>query len=120
MKIKFIYGIIPVPVFYVDSLGKAAGRSNGFIIRVVKEYKSDKGLLEHELQHCRQFYRTLAIHAFLYKFSKKYRYKAEIEAYKIQLKYCENKDASAKKFANFLATNYSLDVSEAEALSDLK
>jgi len=120
MKIKFVYGILPAFIFYVKTLGDfAAGRSNGFIIRVVEKYKDDEGLLEHELQHCRQFYRTLGIHGLLYKFSKKYRYEAEVEAYRIQLKYCQDKKASIRKFAEFLSTKYNLDVTKTKALIDL-
>lgn len=119
MKIRMIYGVIPVPVFYVKSLGWAAGRSNGFFVRIVEKYKDDKGLLEHELQHCRQFYRTFGLHGFLYKFSKKYRYNMEIECYRIQLKFCANRKATARKFAEFLTTRYDLDVSKARAIMDL-
>lgn len=109
MKFRFIFKIIPVPVFYVDDLGDFAGRSNGFFVRIVKDYKDDKGLIEHELQHCRQFYRTLMLHGLLYKFSKKYRYKAELECYKLQLTYCEDRMASAIRFTNFICDKYGLD-----------
>ena len=120
MEWRRIYGIIPVPVFYVDDLGPFAGRSNGFFVRIVEKYKEDRGLLEHELQHCRQFYRTLCLHGLLYKFVDKYRYKMELECYKIQLGFCKDREASIKHFSNFLATLYNLDIDPAQVEKDLR
>jgi len=114
-----IYGIIPIPVFYVDDLDWAAGRSYGFFIRIKKDYKDDRGLLEHELQHCRQFYRTLMLHPLLYKFSKTYRYNSELECYRVQLSFSQNKNRSAKHFVKYITTWYKLDVLPGKALSDL-
>ncbi len=121
MKIKRIYGIIPVPVFYVEDLGKFAGTSNGFFVRIVEKYKDDRGLLEHELQHCRQFYRTFMLpHVLLYKFVSKYRYFAEIECYRIQLKFAKDYESALNKFANFLATRYRLYLNPDKVEADLR
>ena len=122
MKWRAIYKIIPVPVFYVDPFKDGfAGKSNGFFVRIDKNYKDDKGLLEHELQHCRQFYRTLMLHGLFYNFSKKYRYKAEIECYKIQIAcYDESRhDYLIDKFSNFLATKYNLNLDVEKVKQDL-
>jgi len=121
MLIKRIYKVIPVPIFYVDDLGWAGGRSYGPYIRILKRLKDDRGLLEHELQHCRQFYRTFGlIHKVLYKFSRRYRYFAEIECYKIQLSHNVNKDAAIKRFVEYITTRYNLDVSASKAELDLR
>ena len=119
MKIKLAY-FFPVPVFYVSRLGDGfAGKSFGFFILIKKLYKNDIGLLKHELMHCKQFYRTLGIHAFLYKFSRPYRYQCELEAYKEQLRYSDQQSKSLIKFATFLATKYDLPITIEDAKKDL-
>ena len=120
MEWKFIYKFIPVPIFYVESLGQFAGKSNGFFVRIVKKYKEDKGLIEHELNHCRQFYMTLGLHGILYNVVKPYRYWAELQCYRIQLKFCSNYEKGIKRFANFLATRYSLNIDQAKIEEDLR
>jgi hypothetical protein len=45
-----------IPTFYVDKLGGKAGKSNGFFIRILKKYKDDIGIHQHELRHCKQFF----------------------------------------------------------------
>lgn len=120
MKIKRIYGIIPVPVYYVEDLGKFAGRSYGFFISIVEKYKDDRGLLEHELQHCRQFYRTFTLHGFLYRFISKYRYAMEIECYRIQLTFAKDYESALNHFANFLATRYKLYLNPNKVEADLR
>ena len=53
MKWKRIFGFIPVPVFYVESVRDGfAGVSYGPFIRIAKKYREDVGLLNHELHHC--------------------------------------------------------------------
>lgn len=122
MKIKFIYKFIPIPVFYVESLGAFAGKSYGFFIRVVEEYKDDVGLLEHELQHCRQSYRSLFLHTFLYKFDRYYRFIAEIEAYAVQLGFVsnENRESNIVRFSKFITERYGTGVSFERAEYELR
>lgn len=86
MEVKFIFQIIPIPIFYTSFLVKdwAAGQSVGPAIFIKPEHKTDH-ILQHELVHCRQWYRTFGIHGLLYNISKKYRIKAELEAYKVQV-----------------------------------
>lgn len=110
MNIEYIFKIIPIPIFYVETMeGGFAGKSHGFFIRIKADCKDDIGLLQHELTHCKQHYRTFLLHGCLYLFSQKYRYRAEIEAYRVQLQYSSNKERSAIKFANFIATKYNID-----------
>ena len=79
--IRFIYKIIPIPILYIDSLVKLAGRSYGVFIAIKEEHRGNEALLQHELVHCRQFYRTLGLHGILTLVSKKYRLAVEIEAH---------------------------------------
>ena len=101
-------------VFYTDRLipQQFAGYTRGPVIFIRPEYKNDKGLLEHEKVHVRQFWRTLGLHGPIYKFSKSYRLKCELEAYSVQLRYSPN---SADVFAKFITEKYDLDITQAEA-----
>jgi hypothetical protein len=99
---------------YVDSLPRGAGgNAKGPLISILHKYKGDQGLLEHEKCHVRQWFMLLGIgHALLYRFSKRYKLWAEIQAYKIQLKY---NPANLPIFALYLATHYGLDLIPDEA-----
>lgn len=111
MTIKFIYGIFPAFVVYADDIGKpesTGGYAKGFYIKIKSKYKLDIGLLEHELTHVRQWYRTLTFHSFLYLFSKWYRKVSEVEAYKNQLRFFINRERELKIFRNALMTKYDL------------
>ena len=113
MKIKFVYGILPAFVFYTERVPIAvAGRANAFVVRIRPSYAGDEGILQHELTHVKQAYRLLLIgHAMLYIFSKRYRYAAEVEAYKAQLRHSVLWDSDRNRFAEFICTRYRLDVS---------
>ena len=75
-------------LFYTDNLPENSnGCANAFIIRIRPSCKGDEGLLAHERVHVSQWWRTLGLHSLLYLVSKKYRLKAEVEAYREQLKY---------------------------------
>ena len=89
MKIKFVYGIFPALVFYTDKIKEGfGGVTNGPIVRIRKKYENtDEGLLQHELTHVKQWYRTLMTHPIWYGLSQSYRLNAEIEAYKKQASY---------------------------------
>lgn len=93
------------------------GRANGPFIRIHPWYDDDEGLLEHEKCHARQWWRTCGIHGILYKFSKEYRLKSELEAYGIQLLFSPQ---NIHVFAKFLASHYGLDISVVEAQTMLE
>lgn len=96
-----------------------AGCARGPVIFIRPEYKNDQGLLEHERTHVRQWLRTFGLHSFLYLLSDDYKYHAELEAYRVQLKYCQDKKASANKFANFICNNYDLNLDLTKVLQEL-
>lgn len=107
------------------------GRSFGVLIQIDKKYKDDKGLLAHERVHVKQFLRLwlstiplgvvllclgydygilpiiagLGLHGLLYKFSKVYRYKAEIEAFGYSIAYGNRSVANVK---SSLKTHYKI------------
>ena len=73
---------------YTDRLPQNSnGCANGPIIRIRPAYKGDEGLKQHEICHVHQWWRTLGLHSLLYLVSKRYRLRAEVEAYREQLKY---------------------------------
>lgn len=103
-------------VIYTNKLipAKFAAKTIGPIILMRPQYKDDTGLLEHEKVHVRQFWSTLGLFGIPYYFSKKYRLKYELEAYKEQLKYY--KEDKRSLFAYYLSTKYDLDITHEEAL----
>lgn len=87
-KLKFIYYIFPVLIVYKDFLVKEQfeGICYGPLIAIKSKSKNSKSLLEHELIHSKQTLRMLVLfHMLLYKFSRTYRLKAELEAYNAQV-----------------------------------
>ena len=121
LKIKFIFKIIPVPIIITDNLPENfAGLSHGLFIKIRPEYQNDEGLIQHELTHCKQFWKYGWIgYSLLYKFSDKWRLKFEAEAYSVQLSYCKDKsviDILAKR----LETLYSLNITHEEAIKAIQ
>ncbi len=97
------------------------GAANACFIRIRKGYENDLGLISHELTHVWQWWRTLGLHSILYLCSKKYRLKAEVEAYKVQIEASGYRsDYSAPmlrdKYAGFIATGYNLNITKEQAL----
>jgi hypothetical protein len=120
-KFHFVYKFLPVYVEYVDKIPnypQFAGKCYWFWIKIKKDHADDIGLLEHELQHTRQMYKSLGIFGILYKFSKKWRQKLEVEAFKVQLSYAKEGDENRVRdvLAGHLARNYNLDLSHGEAI----
>jgi len=102
---------------YTDSVPSgSAGYARMWFIRIRPAYKDDKGLLEHEKVHVRQFWRTFGFHGLLYLFSKRYRLNAEVEAFMVQLEYAADREEARRSFALRLATHYNLDITVSEAL----
>ena len=103
--------------FYTNKI-KHHGETRGPIILIKPQCRDDTGLHIHELTHVKQWFRTLGIHSFLYLFSKSYRLKAEVEAYREQLKhYLDDRSAL---FAHYLANDYGFEISQEEAMRLLK
>ena len=114
----------PYLIFYTNNLpDNFHACTNGFIIRMVPGYKNDEGLLKHELIHVKQFWLNgLLIHTIRYRFSKSYRLKCEVEAYREQLKYLPATiDLGYYKwiYAGFMAERYGLNITKEEALRSL-
>jgi chorismate mutase len=88
-----------------------AGCAYGPVILIRPAYREDRGLLEHELEHRRQWLRSFGLHGLLYLLSDRYKLWAEVAAYKRQLIYSPGRE---RRFAEFIATRYGLSVSVEE------
>jgi hypothetical protein len=102
MKIKLgKYGII----FYTNTFVRLGGLAFGPFVFIRPKHLDNRGLLEHELVHTRQFWNPRKW--FWSKLQK------EVEAYREQLKwYSEDK---TRLFAEFISTRYNLDITVEEA-----
>lgn len=87
--------------------------TRGPFIFVRPEHKGDKGLIEHEKVHRKQFFRTFGLHGLLYLFVPEYRLAAELEAFAEQAKHYP--DDRTLKFAHLIASNYGLKITVAFA-----
>lgn len=120
MKLYWVYEHFPAFLF-VTSFGVSANAGAATIgpfvfIRPSKTFPTipknrAEGLREHELVHVRQFYKTCGFNGVRYLFSKKWRLKYEIEAYREQLKYVPE---SLETFVSYLIVRYRLNVTDDE------
>lgn len=92
--------------------------TRGPFIFIRPEYKDDKGIIEHEKVHRAQWLRTLGLHSFLYLFSKSYKLKAEVEAYRKQAEV--QGLHNLPNFAKAIVKYYGLNVTEEEVLKLLQ
>jgi hypothetical protein len=89
MKLMFVYKLLPAFVFFTDNIPEGfGGMANGPVVRIRKKYENtDEGILQHELTHVKQWYRTLGTLGLWYTFIESYRLKSEVECYKVQASY---------------------------------
>jgi hypothetical protein len=93
------------------------GITYGPIILIHPDYRNDLGLLAHEREHVAQWFRTLGLNSLLYLLSERYRLWSEVRAYRVQLLHSPGREAL---FAKYIAEDYDLDITQAEALELLK
>jgi hypothetical protein len=82
-KFFFVWNFIPVPLIRCSFLPKnILGVCLGPLVLLQPSVYEDRGTIEHELTHVKQFYkRAGVIHFLLYVLSAKYRLASEVEAY---------------------------------------
>lgn len=109
MKIRFgKYGIIFYTYYCIPA--PHAGVTYGPFVFIKPSKLDDRGLLEHELVHTRQFWNPRKWFWGVLKW--------EVEAYREQLKWYT--DDRTEIFAGFIATRYGLDITIDEAIALLK
>jgi len=114
VKIYFhsIWKVLPVPVITLERMpGRLVGLCVGPFIVVRADYASDYPTIVHELTHCKQFWRGLTLlHLIRYYGSRRYRLRAEVEAFRAELGACAPGERRKRlhESARALATSYSL------------
>lgn len=115
INISLIYNIVPIPIFYSFWIMDRAAISLGLFIVVSKDLKHDKTTIQHELVHCKQFYRTLGLHMILYSISDKYRLNSEIEAYRKTIEVAGYTEQSQSEWiVKSIYKDYELSITKAE------
>jgi len=135
-------------IFYVDRLPPdVGGCANGFVIRILKKYKDDRGIIKHELCHVRQWFQMVllgaiiaaivafaptsqypeywfvplivgcALHSLMYRLCASYRLWAEVVAYKEQSLHYD--DDRRLLFAGYISQFYKLNVTTERAYKEL-
>ena len=114
----------PALIFYTDDLPEGVGgQANGPYVRIRPKYEGDEGILYHELTHVWQWWLTLGLHSLLYLFVREYRLWAEVQAYRVQMKYprADGAHLSLDDAAWKLSTpRYDLGITPTEARDALK
>lgn len=121
--ISRVYGILPVWTIFTEKFlpqGRA-GQCYGIFNVIKPASRGDKGIIEHELVHSRQWYRGLGVfHWLRYKYSWAYRYRAELQAYAVQLTHYDEFSVSRMMlFAKYISETYDLPIKYDLAFSDL-
>jgi hypothetical protein len=130
--------MIPHIIKYTDNLPEGiGGQANGPLIRIRPKYKGDRGLIEHELEHVKQWWvatllsavliaaglyhfneplygaiGSIGVHGLLYKLIPAYRLWCEVQAHKVQAEYSPQ---SVGFFAKRIATMYGLKITAEKA-----
>lgn len=106
-------------VFYTDRFipKRYDAYTIGPLVLIRPHQIRNRGLLEHERVHVRQFWRTLGLVGLGRLVSKRYRLACEVEAYREQLKWTG--PAQTVTFAYYLCRNYGLDITREQAMKEL-
>lgn len=104
-----------MPVIYTNRFipKRFQAATYGPLILIRPQHKGDKGLLEHEKTHVKQWRRRKLTHAALYRMSRSYRLDCEVEAYKRQLQF---QPGSCLFCATALSQKYDLRITVTEAV----
>jgi len=106
---------------YTDKMPDGiAGYAKAWFIRIRPQYRDDVGILKHEEIHVKQFYRSLGFSNLMHTLLKKSKLRAEVEAYREQLKWppaMADRAHYLNCYAGFIAdkARYGLDISVVEA-----
>lgn len=122
IRLEFIWRFVPVPVIGLKRLpGRLVGVCLGPGVVVRLDYLDDWPTIVHELTHCQQFWRGLAlIHLIRYYGSQRYRLAVELEAFREEINACPAAERESRllESARALASGYGLqmDVNHCQAL----
>jgi len=112
IRLHSIWKILPVPVISLERMpGRLVGLCVGPFVVVREDYACDYPTIVHELTHCKQFWRGLTVlHLVRYYGSRRYRLKAELEAFRAELEACHPSERRQRllESARSLSSSYSL------------
>lgn len=114
MKVRLhrIWTVLPVPVVTIASMpGRLVGLCLGPFVIVREDYAADWPTIVHELTHCKQFWRGLALlHLLRYYGSRRYRLRTEVEAFRAEIAACPASERRQRLLdsARSLSSSYSL------------
>ena len=123
MKIRFVFGFLPAFIFYTNfsiPKKKFMAITRYMFVFIRPRFRNNRCIVEHELQHVRQVYRTFFLWPFIYFLSKKKRLEYEAEAYAKQVICKGGHDRFIRAYARLIAALYDLDVSPAQAYTAIK
>lgn len=128
MKLKFVYGICPVFVFYEKELMPSRVMTDGNVMYIIGwakslgvvwihiDHKDNPGVLAHELQHQKQMYRHPFTFVRNYQKDPLTKLQSEAQAYKAQLEtYVDYREERLNAYAHLLANGYGLPVTQEAA-----
>jgi len=113
IRIRLAY-YFPVLNIYYDFKAVHAGICRIVYNKIKKSFWDDKGLLLHEMNHSKQFFR-FSRKSWLYHFSKKWKLRSELECYALQILYYKktksdyNESYYISCFSEFIRLRYGLD-----------
>jgi len=122
-KIRMAY-YFPVLNIYGDFKFKTGAKARCFFNLIKNKYLDEEGLLLHEMNHSKQFFR-FSRKSWLYHFSKKWRLKSELECYALQTVYNVKNGVWSigeclTSYSEYLVDWYDLDIKYTEAMELLK
>lgn len=94
-----------------------AAKTWWFFVLIRKDKMDDNALIKHEEVHISQTWRLPIIHNIWYNLSDRYRLKCELEAYAVHVREhpMQHWDHYIDHFANSIANNYNLSITEVAA-----
>jgi hypothetical protein len=112
-----IWRFLPVPLFEVASMKVGNAAARGPFMQVDTANWNNAPIIQHELTHVRQFWRSLMLHGIMYGAWPWYRLHAEAEACAEELRWIPREEfwPSVKEFARNLTKLYHLNVTYVEA-----
>jgi hypothetical protein len=108
-----------IPVLFIYRRGPTFGfhaYNFGLVVLVDEACRESMNLPAHELEHTKQIIMTLGCHAILYYISRRYRYWAELRAYRQSIAHGLSVDVAAA----LMEVSYGFKQTPAEILADLR
>jgi hypothetical protein len=122
-RLKTIWHILPVPIFELALLPRGiVGVCLGAAVILKTGYLNDSPTIEHELEHCRQFWSGGTVFHFArYQWSQRYRERCELEAFAREIATCTESERKERfdLACRSIASCYKLSITESETAREL-